>query len=450
MKIKSDVKKWIIAISLVFIFSFFAGFYLNYRLTKQEKSKVDIIQDIMENEWYYGIDEENIEEEMQTRMILGMLDEEKDPHTKYLTSLGPLADNFKGIGVSVSVYGKYFIIEEVNSNYAIADGLKVGDIITKLDDLSVENFTTQKLNELVENDSDGLIKLTIIRNGVELEIYTGIEEYNQLTVFTKTYSNSAYVKITQFNMDTAQHVENYLSQNSQKNLIIDLRGNPGGYISSVRDVLDLFVESNKVVMSTVDKHGNIQEIRTTNDHLYVFDKIIVLIDDMSASGAEALSAALNYHLDSIVTLYGEKTYGKGSAQKTYMFDDGSCFHYTYALWNTPEGKTINHKGVLPEVESVNKGISSYTIEGREMKLYDYGNDAGIVQIILQKEGLYSGEVHSFMDEETVEALMKFQENHGLTVNGKIDMETLRYVVKLMYDDKVVFLDNQLNEVLWSM
>ena len=109
-----------------------------------------------------------------------------------------------------------------------------------------------------------------------------------------------------------------------------------------------------------------------------------MIDEKSASGAEALAAALNYHLDEIVTLYGNTTYGKGSAQKTYYFDDGTYFHYTYALWYTPAGVTVNYTGVDPEIYDVNIGVSSIRFDGIELGLYDYGSHVLGVQILLKR------------------------------------------------------------------
>lgn len=447
---ESSKKNWIIITCLVLVFSFFFGFYISYRITEKEKSKLDIIREIMEEEWYYGVDEEDIESSLENKMILGMIDLNKDPYTRYLTSLGSLADSYTGVGISASLYGEYFIIDEVSSQSAINCGLKVGDIIVGLDDINLENKSLEELNDLIVNKES--VNLKILRNSEEINITAPITTYDPITVFTKEYDDVSYVKISEFNMDTAEYLDEYFNglASNYNNLIIDLRGNPGGYISSVRDVLDLFVSSDKVVMSTVDKNGKIKFIKTVDDSLYIFNKIVVLIDENSASGAEALSAALDYHLDDIVTLYGNTTYGKGSAQKTYHFDDGTYFHYTYALWNTPFGNTINHIGVAPEVESVNTGISHLKIYNKELNLYDYGEEVLSIQRLLNMLGYYQGPLHSFVDENVYNSLKEFQKDNNLTQTGIVDNETLRYINKLMYDDKVLYLDNELNDVLRSM
>ena len=450
MNRKNESKKWIISITLVLIFSFFVGYYFCYRVNEKSKTKSDIIREIMENEWYYGKEDPDFQSTLETKMILGMIDMDKDPFTRYLTSLGTLADSFIGIGIGVNIYGEYFIVDEVNSIHAKEDGIRVGDILTKVNDVDVKNMTLDQLNSTI-SACEGNVALTFIRNDQSIIINTVIQEYDPLTIFTREYDNVSYVQITEFNMDTSEHLEAYFKtlSNNYNNLILDLRGNPGGYIVAVRDVLDLFVGSGKVVMTTIDKNGNSSIIKTSDSSFYVFDKITVMIDENSASGAEALAAAINYHLDDVVTLYGDVTYGKGSAQTTYTFNDGTYFHYTYALWYTPEGKTINKIGVVPEVYDINEGISSLGFVTEESCLYDYGDKVKGVQKLLKSLG-YDLVVHSFFDEETKSQIEKYQQDYNLEVTGKVDTATLRHMIKLIYDDKQIHLNNQLEEVLGSL
>ena len=403
----------------------------------------------MEEEWYYGKYNSNLESELETRMILGMLDMEQDPFTRYLTSLGTLADSFEGLGVLVEIYGEYFIIDEVSSEHASIDGLKVGDILTKVNGTDIKNITLTELNKLITQTNT--VNFTLIREGQTMDVVSSIQKYEPITIFTKEYPNASYVKITEFNLDTASSLESYFKTLSTENsnLILDLRGNPGGYISAVQEVLDLFVGANKVVMTTINKKGVHNVVKTVNGSFYVFDKIVVMIDENSASGAEALAAALNYHLDDIVTLYGNKTYGKGSAQKTYYFSDGTYFHYTYALWYTPAGETINKVGVSPEVYDANLGISSLSFSGVELKKYDYGNNVLYVQALLNSLG-YDVTLHAFVDDKMVEAIKQYQQDYNLQQTGNVDNSTIRHMLKLIYDDKQIQLQNQLDAVLGSL
>lgn len=449
---EKDMRKKVIIIGcFISFFAFFFGYYISFRINENQKSKVEIIKEIMEEEWYYGIDEENMEKSLEEKMILGMIDMNKDPFTRYLTSLGALADSFIGIGASASIYGDYFIIDEVNSLQAIEAGIQKGDILISIDNNDLKNKSLADLDDLIANKNR--VSLKIIRDNREIVINANVVKYNPITVLTKEYGdNISYVKISEFNLDTAQAMEAYFSSLDSKyvNLILDLRGNPGGYVSSVNEVLDLFVASNKVSMSTVNKKGEIKYIKTVDDSCFIFNKIVVLINNMSASGAEALSAALNYHLNDIVTLYGDTTYGKGSAQKTYYFDDDTYFHYTYALWQTPAGVTINKKGVDPEIVSKNTGISSVSVMNKELELYDYGSEVHSIQKILNILGYYNGPLHSFFDEKLSAAISEFQEDNNLTITGNLNQESLRYLAKLIYDDQVKYENDELECVIGSM
>jgi len=450
---ESGKKKYIIAMCLVCFFSLFFGYYISYRVNEKEKTKLEIIREIMENEWYYGLDEEDISATLETKMILGMQDLEKDPYTKYLLALGSLADSYTGIGVTINKYGEYYIVSEVASRVSVEAGVRVNDVLVYVNGISVKGKTTEEIKEIITSGAN--VRLGVVRNNLEISddnityIDTRITSYNPITVFTKEYNDSvAYVKISEFNMDTASYIKSYFSSldNNYNDLIIDLRDNPGGYIEAVRQVMDLFVTKDKVVMSTVDKHNNISVVKTSDDTAYIFDEIYVLINGNSASGAEALAAAMNYHLSN-VTLYGEKTYGKGSAQKTYYFEDGTYFHYTYALWKTPFNKTINHIGVEAEVSDSNNHIGSLSIYNGELDLYDYGEHIRLVQNTLKRLGNYNGEVHGFVDEATINAIRDFQTCNDLEVTGEYDDATIGELAKLIYDDNYNFQVEQLNRVL---
>ena len=450
---KSGKKIWIIALCLTSLFSICFGYYFSYRIHEGEKTKLEIIQDIMENEWYYGLDDEDISSTLELKMILSMQDLQKDPYTKYLTSLGSLSDSYTGIGVTINRYGNYYIISEVTSSVSVEAGVKVNDVLVSINGVSVENKSLTDIQNMIAQRSD--VTLGVVRGGNEIlpentiAINTRVTSYNPITVFTKEYNDSvSYVQITEFNLDTADLIRDYFSTLDSKynDLIIDLRGNPGGYISAVQEVLDIFVRSNKVVMYTVDKHGSVSTIKTKDDMDYIFDEIYVLIDNNSASGAEALAAAMDYHLNNVI-LYGNTTFGKGSAQKTYHFEDGTYFHYTYALWKTPFNETINHKGVNPHVYDVNNGISSVSLYDGEFGLYDYGDGVKSIQTILTKTGYYTGTIHSFFDIETENALKAFQVAYNLDNTGIYDDETKGVFAKLIYDDEQTFKSNQIDDVL---
>ena len=448
-------KKIFIIVGIVVAFlAFSIGFYSSYVFNSANKddgykSKLDEIYEILKDEWYYGLEDPNIEKTLIDRAIYGMIDTEKDPFTRYLTSLGSLATSYEGLGITISPYKEYFIITEVASKVNIDAGFQVGDLLISIDGQDLANKETSYIKTLIENKKT--VSVVIERNETRSTITGYITTYTPVTVF-KDFSNEemAYVKITEFDMDTAQHLETYLDAAKTigyDKLIIDLRDNPGGYISSVVDCADLFLEKGKVILSTKNKAGDSYSYKTSFNDKFDFSKIVILINNNSASGAEALSAALNENLGDVVDLVGVTTYGKGSAQKTIYFTDGTYFHYTYALWFTPNGNSIQKVGVAPEREYVGSGLHLMNFSGITLKRNDYGTDVYNIQVIMKTLGYYDGEYTSYFDETLENALKIYQNANGIEETGGLDSVTIRYLLAKVYDDQVNDYNNEINEVL---
>lgn len=451
------LKKILITICIVCsIFSFSIGFYLSYVFNHSQESKnrtkFDAIYDILRNEWYYGKEDEHIDDTLLDKAIYGMLDTEKDPFTRYLTSLGSLATSYEGLGITISQYKEYFIVKEVlnKANMDGENGLKIGDILKSINGNSLQGKDSAYIKTLISNKSS--VSITLERQGVEKTITGYINTYSPVTVFKDfSYSNElAYIKITEFGLKTAQELEKYLKDAKNENynqVILDLRDNPGGYISSVVDCADLFLGRGEIVLTTKDKDDNSYSYKTNTKDKYDFDKIIILINNGSASGAEALSAALNENLNSKVELVGVTTYGKGSAQKTVYFTDGTYFHYTYALWFTPEGNKINKIGVSPEDVYEGSGIHLLDFNGALLEENNYGEDVKNLQIILKTLNYYDGPITGFFSENLKNSLMNYQKDLGIEESGKLDKLTIRYILAKIYDDQVADYKNEVNYVI---
>lgn len=452
---KKTKKFWIIVCVISVLLSFSVGFYISYVFNSSKKdnenmTKLEEIYGILKDDWYYGTEYENIEKTLIDKAIYGMMDLEKDPFTRYLTSLGSLATSYEGLGITISEYKEYFVISDIVSKVNIDSGFKKGDIIKKIDNVSLENKTTDDIKTLIENKES--VEIVVERSGLgEITLIGYITTYSPVTVF-KDFSNEemAYIRISEFAMDTAEYLDEYLSEAKQEGynrLVLDLRDNPGGYISSVVSCADFFMGKEKIVLTTEDKKGNSYSYKTSSDDKYDFDKIVVLINQNSASGAEALSAALNENMGDIVELVGVKTYGKGSAQKTVYFTDGTYFHYTYALWFTPNNNTIQKKGVSPEVAYVGSGIHLLNFNKVELEKTAYGVDVYNLQVIMKTLGYYNGELTSYFDETLETSIKTYQTSIGIAETGKLDKLTIRYILAKYYDDKVADYKNEVLQVI---
>ena len=451
---KKQRKNFIIIAIIAAFVAFSVGFYASYVLNKNSneegyKGKFDTIYSVLKDEWYYGIDDENIERTLIDKAIYGMLDTEKDPFTRYLTSLGSLADTYEGIGISIVEYKEYFVISEVAAQVNIDAGLKVGDILKAIDGVDLRNKTLDDVKSAIANKQN--VMVTIQRGNAELEIKCYITRYSPVTVF-KDFSSEemAYIKISEFAADTGDYLEEYLKDAKEEGytkLILDLRDNPGGYISSVVDCADLFLERGKTVLTTKNKKGEAYSYKTSSNDKYDFSKIIILINNNSASGAEALPAALNENLGDVVELVGVKTYGKGSAQKTMYFTDGTYFHYTYALWFTPNDNSIHKTGVSPEVAYTGSGIHLLDFAKVNLEKNAYGDYVYNLQIIMKELGYYTGELTRYYDDTLVNSMKSYQEDCGIEQTGKLDDLTIRYLLAKYYEDQVNDYRNEVDFVI---
>ena len=449
-------KKVLVIVSLVVAFlAFSIGFYASYAFNNsstsgKHKDKFNAIYDILADEWYYGSDYENLEKNLIDRAIYGMVDTQKDPFTQYLTSLGSLATSYQGLGITISEYKEYFIIQEVASKANIDEGLKKGDILISIDGVDLANKTAENIKSLIQNKNT--VDLVVLRGKTSIELKGYITTYTPVTVF-KDFSSEqmAYIQITEFAQDTASYLNMYLKQAKDEGynkLIIDLRDNPGGYITSVVDCADLLMEKGKVVLTTKNKDGDSYSYKTVSNSKYDFDKIVVLINGGSASGAEALAAALNDNMGEKVELVGVKTYGKGSAQKTIYFSDGTYFHYTYALWYTPSDKTINGEGVLPETAYAGSGIHLLNFNKTvTLKQDDYGDHVYNLQVIMKELGYYTETINSYFGEVLVNSLKAYQKDKNIIESGELDELTIRYILADYYDSLVQDYNAEVNYVM---
>lgn len=455
---KKQRKIFILIASFITIFAFSIGFYASYVFNDNNKAnigtdKLSTIYSILSEDWYYGKYDDNIEKTLIDNAIYGMLDEEIDPHTRYLTSLGSLANSYHGLGITVSEYKEYFVVTEIASKVNIDSGLRSGDILLSIDGNSLENKDSAYIKTLIENKES--VSIVVQRGEETLTVIGYVTTYTPVTVF-KDFSlsqESAYIQITEFANDTATYLNDYLSEAKNlgyNKLIIDLRDNPGGYITSVVDCADLFMEKDKVVLTTKDKHDNSYSYKTVSNDKYDFNKITILINNNSASGAEALSAALNENMGDIVELVGVTTYGKGSAQKMIYFTDGTYFNYTYALWFTPNDKTINKVGVNPEIVYTGSGTHLLDTVVVNLEKTNYGKDVYNLQVIMKELNYYDGELTSYYDESLEKAVKQYQIDCGFEESkqtGKLDDLTIRYLLADRYNDKVKDYTHELQSVI---
>ncbi|MFL2664609.1 MAG: S41 family peptidase [Dehalococcoidia bacterium] len=316
--------------------------------------------EILSNEY---IDKDNLKsEKLAEEAIRGMLNSLNDPYTSYVPPETFKIDqesfmgHFGGIGANVeaSPDNNGILITKPLPNTPAEDaGIKAGDRIIRIDG---EDSTKMTLNEAVNKirgKKGTPVNLTIKRIGVENELDITIIRDTIDTPSVDTYevpeTDFVRIIISQFTATTHDEIisifEKYTSQN-KNGFILDLRGNPGGLLSSTVDVASLFIDEGLITYEiTSDGNRENWKVRKTEDYTNI--PIVTLVDRYSASGSEVLAGALQDHNRSVII--GEKTFGKGSVNMMSSLSNEGGIYVTIGRWYTPDGRQIEGKGITPDV-----------------------------------------------------------------------------------------------------
>ena len=256
---------------------------------------------------------------------------------------------YTGIGIYLSFGSAYPVITgTVPGSPAASAGLKSGDQIVKVGDKDIKGITADQATALIQGPEGSQVTITILR-GVETMTLTMTRAEIQVpTVRTATVGNHVlYARIYQFASNTSSEFSTALKSGlpGSVGMVLDLRGDPGGFISAADDVISQFVSSGE----TFETHGRsgVNRHQVGSLHGAPSMPLVVLVDANSASAAEIVAGSLQVHKRA--KLVGTTTYGKGSVQEDFPLSDGSDLHLTVERWFLPNGQTIDHKGLTPDV-----------------------------------------------------------------------------------------------------
>ncbi|PIT97051.1 S41 family peptidase [Candidatus Berkelbacteria bacterium CG10_big_fil_rev_8_21_14_0_10_41_12] len=283
-----------------------------------------------------------------------------DPYTVFFdpeeskTFKSELAGELEGIGVKMVEDGDYpVVVAPLSGTPAAQAGIKPKDKIVEIDGKSTQGKTLDEVTSWIRGVSGTKVKVVVIRSGdeqpIEFEITRMLIKVQ--SVEGKQIGDTGYILLSEFGPDTAELFHNQaqkLKDAGVSKFVIDLRNNPGGLLDQAILVAnDIFSRDTPVVIEQ-DKSKKNDETKTTQDGLLKQDKIIVLVNDGTASAAEILAGAVQD--DNRGKIIGEKTYGKGTVQQYEEFDDRSSLKVTIAKWLTPKGHDIDKEGISPDIE----------------------------------------------------------------------------------------------------
>lgn len=327
-----------------------------FTISKDLDKIVDTYYAIVDN--YYGdLDKDALID----GAVEGMISSVGDTYTSYTNTENTesfdetINGSYEGIGCSIASYedGKTIVIEVFEDSPAMNAGLKVGDIIKKVDGETCDGKTSTDISNYVKNSGKEKVVFTIERDSSEIDITINLSKveipYVNGKVIEKNNQKIGYIKLILFSSTSYKQFNNKLKELEKEkidSLIIDVRGNSGGYLTSVTDISSLFLEKGKIIYQLEDTSGTVKKKDTTKEKRTY--PVAVLIDSSSASASEILASAIKESYGGLVV--GTNSYGKGTVQQTKKLLDGSMIKYTTQKWLTPKGNFINEVGVTPTNE----------------------------------------------------------------------------------------------------
>lgn len=261
--------------------------------------------------------------------------------------------SFLGVGIEIKqIRDGIEITSVIDNSPASIGGLKVSDVIAKIDDKDVSEMTIKDVISKLSSDSALKIKVSITRNKTEkFDIVLKKSVIQLESVKYDFVSDIAIIKISYFNEGTVSGVSQAIKKllkNKSTGVILDLRNNPGGILEQAIGVCDLFLNNKKIVELKSRNAEESHTIMADDTDLINNIPMVVLIDSNTASGGELVAAALGENKRAI--LLGEKTYGKGSLQTIIPIPGRGAIKLTTSYFISPNGNHINQKGVTPDIE----------------------------------------------------------------------------------------------------
>lgn len=318
--------------------------------------KLEYLEKLIDENYLGEKKEEDLAEGLYIGLIYGL----GDPYSVYYTAEDYEEENsstegvYEGIGILMqkNTEGGVKVVECYEGGPGEQAGLKEGDIISAVDGTDITEMETSQVSEMIKNSESGQVVLTVHREEVEdpLEITVEIRDVELPSVFHEMLNDeTGYIRITEFKGVTyEQYMTAFsdLSDQGMEKLVVDLRDNPGGLLSSVCDILNEILPEGLIVY-TEDKYGNRTEEKSDGENSLDMP-LAVLVNENSASASEIFAGAVQDY--GIGTIVGTNTYGKGVVQSIYPLSDGSAVKLTVANYYTPNGNNINEVGIQPDVE----------------------------------------------------------------------------------------------------
>jgi len=330
--------------------------------------KLQMAQFAITNLYVDKVDENKLVEEAIIKMLAQL-----DPHSTYSDAQEvkkmnePLVGNFEGIGVQFNmVEDTLFVIQPVSNGPSEKVGILAGDRIVAVNDTAIAGvkMSTEDIMSRLRGPKDSKVNLTIVRRGIKDPLHFKVVR-DKIPIYSLDASymiqpKTGYIRINRFGATTAEEFNKSLKElqkKGMKDLILDLQGNGGGYLNAAIDLANEFLEQKELIVYTEGRNSQRSEFFAKGTGDFKKGKLIVLVDESSASASEIVTGAIQDWDRGVVV--GRRSFGKGLVQRPIDLPDGSMIRLTVARYYTPAGRCIQKPYKAGEKESEDGSFTSY-------------------------------------------------------------------------------------------
>ncbi|MBX3256174.1 MAG: S41 family peptidase [Chitinophagaceae bacterium] len=368
----NKLKLWLpLFFSVIMILGMFLGYKMKEKMPStarffsvEKKSAVQEVLDLISRRYVDPVKTDTLADAAIEEMLTHL-----DPHSVFIPARDlqqvneDLAGKFEGIGIEFNIFNdSIHVLSVLKGGPSEKAGLQAGDRFLKIADSTVtgKNINGDKVRQLLKGLKGSTISITVLR-GKEQKAFTitrGVIPLYSLDASYMIAPATGYIRLSKFSQTTYEEfmeaLQKLKEQGIQK-LILDLRGNGGGVLQEATEIADEFLDGNKLIVYTQGSHTGKTEYKAKRDGIFETGRLIVLIDEGSASASEVLTGALqDWDRAQVI---GRRSFGKGLVQEQYDLNDGSALRLTIARYYTPLGRSIQ--------KSYNKGVQSYNEEVME-------------------------------------------------------------------------------------
>ena len=383
------------------------------------------IFNLLRTEYY---DEEKVtSENLVPGAITGMIEVLDDPHTSYLSKdifnelQTDTRGEFGGLGIVIGKRDEWItVIAPIDETPAAQKGIRAGDKIIAINGDTTEGFSTMDAVRLLRGKVGTSVTITILRDAesepFDVTIVRGIIKLE--TVRSEIVDDHiGYIRISQFSEPTAEALVEHLDELNEQgidSLIVDLRNNPGGLLSSVVDISDMFLDRGIIVSTKGRDRAQNQTFHAERDVLIPDTPLIVLVNEGSASASEIFAGAVKDNDRGMIV--GEKTFGKGSVQTVHELPDGSGIRITTAIYYTPSGESIHKVGIEPD-----EFVNDVELTTEELEVVEKLEEEKIVEAFV----LEHPEFRESFDNAAIDSFMKDLKDDGMEIRAIILRRLIR-------------------------